>query len=264
MTTASDLGAAPAGNLASYERYFASGQYDRRYPRPNPTVMRLLRPYLSPTAHVIDYGCGSGRYLLAVSERVAVAAGFDVCEAALDRLRNAGRRRGDRGVLHVLGPAPSALEAHVERHGPADLVLCLFGVLSHIDRAERGAVLRRIARLLKPGTGRLVLSVPNRRRRFRSEQRTQAASDGEVSYLRRIRGAALPLSYKLYDAETLRAELRAAGFEAATIAAESLVPESLLANSPLLRSIDRLATRVLPAELGYGLLAVARPEDGPR
>ena len=206
---------APArGVPEAYESYFASGHYDRRYPRPNPTVLRLIRRELPPGGHVIDFGCGSGRYLLALRGRAGVAAGYDICTRGARRVP-AGR---GHGPARALGPRPrpgpgTTSTGTSQLHGAADLVLCLFGVLSHIEGAEeRRRALRRMAGLLRPGSGRLILSVPNRRRRFRAEQREQAALlSGEIRYVRRFRGLSLALPYKLFDLDGLGAELAGAG-----------------------------------------------------
>jgi SAM-dependent methyltransferase len=250
----------PGTATAPYERYYASGHYDRRYPRPNPRVLRFILSALPPAGHVIDFGCGSGRYLLALRDRVAVAAGYDICAAALERLQLSAARLGCADHLLAVGPDPAELDRHVARHGRADVVLCLFGVLSHIESAAaRAEALRRMTALLRPGSGRLILSVPNRHRRFRSEQRAQGAADGEIRYVRQLRDMALPMSYKLFDLDSLRTELARAGLQIETLRAESLVPETLVANSPVMRTFDRLTTPLLPAGLGYGILAVARP-----
>ena len=137
-------------------------------------------------------------------------------------------------------------------------MLCLFGVLAHIEgRAARRATLGRLARLIRPGTGRLVVSVPNRHRRMRREQRAQAGE--EVRYRRNLGERAVELPYKLFDPESFRAELHDAGFVTERIVAESLLPETGVTRSPVLEGIDRVARPLLPARLGYGLLAVARP-----
>jgi SAM-dependent methyltransferase len=247
----------------AYEAYYSSGHYDRRYPRPNPNVLRLIRRELPDGGHVIDFGCGSGRYVLALRDRAALVAGFDICEAALARFRNAvgGAERG--ATVGVLGPDAADLDGHVARHGRADLALCLFGVLSHIAGAsERRATLQRIAGLLKPGTGRLILSVPNRRRRFLGEQRLQAARrHDDVNYVRKFGDLSVALSYRLFDVESLREELRDAGWVVDSLHAESVVPEFMVANSPVLRCLDRMATPLVPASLGYGILALARPAE---
>jgi SAM-dependent methyltransferase len=249
---------AEAPNVGRYETYFASGHYDRRYPVANPTVLRLIRQQLPPGGHLLDYGCGSGRYLLELRGQAGIAAGFDVCHAALARLRQNIARSG--GGIHVLGPDPGDIDRHLAQHGAADTVLCLFGVLSHIEgRAERRRTLRRLAACLKPGSGRLVLSVPNRARRFLSEQREQPGSGGEIRYVRELGDVSLELSYMLFDLDTLREELEGAGFELESIAAESLAPEAYVANSAFVRAFERLCAPLVPAGLGYGLLGVARP-----
>ena len=236
---------AEEANVGRYETYFASGHYDRRYPVPNPTVLRLIRQRLPQGGHLLDYGCGSGRYLLALRRQAGIAAGFDVCQAALARLRQNIVRAEDAGHVLAIGPDPADIDRHLRRHGPADTVLCLFGVLSHIEgRAERRQTLRHLAGCLKPGTGRLILSVPNRARRFLSEQRAQPGGGGEIRYRRDLGEVSLELSYMLFDLDTLREELEGAGFALEHVGAESLVPESLcgqLAGRPHLRPALRAA-----------------------
>jgi SAM-dependent methyltransferase len=256
--SARDAEDAASPNAAPYEAYFASGHYDRRYPVPNPTVLRLIRRRLPRGGHVLDFGCGSGRYLLALRGQAGIAAGYDVCHAALARFRsNIARKRADG--IRVLGPDPADIDRHLARHGAADVVLCLFGVLSHIEgRGERRRTLRRLGGCLKPD-GRLIVSVPNRARRFRSEQRAQA--DAEIRYVRNVGELSLELSYKLFDLDSFREELEGAGFALEQVGAESLVPETLVANSPVARAVDRVTAPFVPAALGYGLLGVARPVE---
>jgi tRNA (uracil-5-)-methyltransferase TRM9 len=256
------LGLTEDATAQEYEFYFASGNYDRRYPRPNPTVLRIARGLLPRGGHLIDFGCGSGRYLMTLRHHAGVAAGFDVSETALALLRSKLARSGS-GSVSILGPDPAELDAHVAERGRADVVLCLFGVLSHIEgRAARRETLGRLARLLDPSRGRLVISVPNRLRRFRREQRALRAD--EIRYSRRFGPRAIELPYKLFDPESFRAELREAGFAIERLVAESVVAEAGVARSPVLRTLDRLACPLLPAAWGYGLLAVARPVAGIR
>ncbi|WP_162683196.1 methyltransferase domain-containing protein [Rhodobacteraceae bacterium DSL-40] len=247
-------------NLLQYEHYFSSGSYDRRYPAPNARMLRLARTLLPPAGHLIDFGCGSGRYLLALRERARLVAGFDICHAALGCLRH-NVMAHPRGVpVHILGPDPESLERHVARHGGADLVLCLFGVLSHVEgRRARREMLRRLAGLLRPGTGRILLSVPNRHRRFRREQRLAEPGTEEIRYLRQVEGGTIELSYRLFDPESLAEELAEAGLEIERIGAESLLPEAQVAGSRHLRGLDARIAPHIPARLGYGLAAVVRP-----
>lgn len=240
-----------------YELYFASGSYDRRYPRPNPRVLAHALRLLRPGSHLIDYGCGSGRYLLALKDHVRLAAGFDISQTALDLL--AARLVATGGGAHLLGPEPGAVAAHVARHGPADLVLCLFGVLGHVlPEAARSEALAEMRAALAPG-GRLLLSVPNRRRRFRREQRRAGPeARGAISYTRRIAGGSVRLPYQLFDPPRLRAELAASGFAVEGIWPESVLPEAWLLGGVLPALVDGALAPLCPPSWGYGILAEAR------
>lgn len=247
----------PEGTIRSYALYYQSGSYDRRYPAPNPRVLAHARRLAGPRTHLIDFGCGSGRYLLALKDGVRLAAGFDPSAAGLDLLRARAAAQGGAPV-QVLGPDPGDLARHVARHGPADLMLCLFGVLGHIlPRAARLQTLARMRAALAPG-GRLLLSVPNRRRRFAREQR-HAGAEGAIHYRRQIAGAELCLPYQLFDPESLTAELAAAGFAVARLRAESVLPEAWLLAGRAPRLLDAALTPPCPARWGYGLLAEAVP-----
>jgi len=244
----------------SYQLYFTSGVYDRRYPGPNRTTCRCILVHLPPNAHVIDYGCGSGRYLLCLQGHVARAAGYDISPAAMALVR----RRADEIGWHdlaVVGPDAASLDRYGAQAGPADMVMCLFGVLGHIaDPGARMRALRQMRRLLTPETGRLVLSVPNRRRRFGREQRAAGpGAAGLVLYRRSLGAAGVTLPYQLFDPERLRRELAEAGFTIQEMRAESVFPESWLLNSAAVRWLDGWLTRFCPAAFGYGILAVARP-----
>lgn len=263
MTPGGPTRTAPAGATAAYESYFASGNYDRRYPAPNLHVMACIERCLAMSlggGHVIDYGCGSGRYLAALRGRAAVVAGFDISEAALSLLRDR-LRLSDGPPVHILGPDPAELDQHLARYGPADLVICLFGVLGHItDPAVRRDVLRTIKGLLRPDTGRLLVSVPNRFRRFWGAQwRAGHAAGGAIRYTRAFADGPVTLDYQLFTPTRLRRELDTAGCRVCWMRAESLLPESWLTRNDLARQADASLAPLLPAVLGYGLLAEARP-----
>jgi SAM-dependent methyltransferase len=238
-----------------YDLYFASGTYDRRYPRPNPALLARARALLTPDAHVIDYGCGSGRYLVPLRPYLGRAAGFDICDTALGLLR-ARLADGAGAPVAVLGPDPTDLAAHVARHGRADLALCLFGVLAHVTpHAARAEVLARLRGLLRPG-GRLLVSVPNRHRRFAREQRA-AAPGGEILYRRDIEGGSISLPYQLFDPGSLAAELTAAGFAPEGVWAESVLPEAWLTGGGIARALDAGLMPLCPPRWGYGIVMQA-------
>lgn len=245
---------------ASYHAYFSSGHYDRRYPSPNKTTWRRICELVTPATHLVDFGCGSGRYLLRLQGRVARAAGFDISPAAIELLKERALRNG-WDDLNILGPAPDALERYTDSCGQADVVLCLFGVLGHIEDANaRHQALCQMHRALKPEAGRLLISVPNMARRFYAEQRRAGPdAQGAIKYERRMDGAHVVLPYQLFDPGRLCCELAAAGFELRRLSAESVLPESWLLTNGLARWIDSLLTPLCPARWGYGIIAEAAP-----
>lgn len=255
MPQTSGVTQSDAKTQASYQTYFTSGLYDKRYPSPNQTMWDRIAPLLNPEAAVLDFGCGSGRYLLRLRGRVARAIGFDVSPAALAGLR---ARSGNWPEVSVLGPDVHALDTHIKLHGQVDLVLCLFGVLGHItDPDARAEALARMNTALKRGSGRLLISVPNKARRFRAEQ-AKCEAGGVVRYQRQTDGGGImELNYQLFDPKMLERELAQAGFKLRRIGCESILPESWLLHHPVLRWIDGLITPLCPARWGYGIYAEA-------
>ena len=252
-----------------YDHYYASHAYDLRYPRPNPGVMRFLLEHGAADArNILDFGCGSGRYGMALLERgSARMTAYDISKVSLAeyarRLRqspHASRVTLAGGELSSLGCAPSY-----------DMVLMLFGVLSHVGaRAERLRVLQRLRRLVD-GQGSLILSVPSiwRRRPLElaramlARQAGRAApprdEPGNVVFSREVGGMPVEFFYHLYTLARLADELAAAGFALVECRAESVLPEWLVTQHPRLARLDAAAARILPAALGYGICALARP-----
>lgn len=91
---------------------------------------------------VLDYGCGTGRFLALLDD----AAGVEIADGAVERARASG---ADVRLLEDDGTIPFG-------HGEFDLVWCS-EVLEHIP--DVGLALGELRRVLKPG-GRLVVTVP--------------------------------------------------------------------------------------------------------
>ena len=85
------------------------------------------------------------------------------------------------------------------------------------------------------------------------------AEAGNILFTRVLGGTPHQFFYHLYTVKRLRAELLEAGFVMTTASAESLLPEWLITQHPWLGRADALLSRALPAALGYGIRAVARP-----
>ncbi|WP_067557372.1 class I SAM-dependent methyltransferase [Oceanibaculum pacificum] len=253
----------------SYERYYASGLYDRRYPRHNPRSLAAILEVGGKARGILDFGCGDGRYTLPLLHTTeATIYGYDICPMALSGLRTrlAGETARAR-VRLVQGPTE-----HYTDGQPIDLALIMFGVLGHVPgRAARIAILRRIRKLLSAeGEGRLVISVPNANRRFRTEQREHdalraagtpeapALEEGDILYSRGAGKERIELFYHLYTPESLSAELREAGFGDIRMRVESVLSESAVTRSGFWRAVDGALYGVTPLALGYGILATAR------
>jgi SAM-dependent methyltransferase len=251
----------------AYDTYYRSGLYDDRYPRANPNTLNHLERFLPvgiDGAQVLDFGCGSGRYLLPLLQRTSVrAVAFDISAEALAGLRQRlkARRMSDRVTLmsnpeeldRIPGP-------------PVALAFALFGVLAHIPTREaRIENLTRLRRAVGRG-GVVLVSVPNKRRRFRGLQRRNrrrgADHPEDISYRRVGEGQEVHLNYHLYTLATLRADLRAAGLRMDAAWSESVMPESWVTRWSWVGRLDALLARIWPAAWGYGILAVARPATG--
>jgi SAM-dependent methyltransferase len=251
----------------TYDRYFSGQGYRRRYPRPNEaTLDYLLANGAREAARILDFGCGNGRYALALLALTpARVTAYDISGASLREFEHALARTPHADRVCFVHDDLAALT----RTGPHDLALLLFGVLSHLgDRAARIDALRRL-RMLLHDDGRLILSVPSRRRRrpfdlarcglMRALARARPPLDepGSVAFTRRVAGEALTFFYHLYTVQELRDELEIAGFALRHCEAESLLPEWCVTRSPRLARLDRALARRLPPALGYGIRVLA-------
>jgi SAM-dependent methyltransferase len=253
----------------SYNRYYDSGLYDARYPRPNPSTLLAALELAAPVTGILDFGAGTGRYTLPFLHATdAFVCAYDIsadaCEALAARAAAAGV--GDRRLLVTtdLGTARAA--------GPYGLVTLLFGVLSHIQGAGNRIRILESIRSMLTSDGVLLLTVPHALRRFplhRSpgggHRRPGPTALGRyfpaarpVVYRHIVDGQERPFPYYLYSRRTLTGELAAAGFALESLVPDSILPERRLVRRPALAPADDLLCRVLPCWAGYGLRAVCR------
>jgi 2-polyprenyl-3-methyl-5-hydroxy-6-metoxy-1,4-benzoquinol methylase len=147
----------------SYDRYYGSGVYDARYPRQNPATFRSVLRLTGTAARILDFGAGSGRYALPLLEATdAFVCAYDISVDAckvLERRATSADLGSDRLLITPnLDAARSA--------GPYDLVISLFGVLSHIEATQDRIDALSSMRSMLTGQGWLLLTVPNAVRRF--------------------------------------------------------------------------------------------------
>ena len=253
---------------ALYDHYFASLDYGKRYPQPNQSTLEfLLHQGADQAQEILDFGCGNGRYALALLQVTqAKLTGYDISANALAEFSHHLEQVNAGARVRLLRGEPDVLEAS----GPYDLVLMLFGVLSHVGGSQaRLQSLRQIRRLMQ-AKGRLLLTVPNlwRRRpvelikavlaRKTGRAKGLQAERGNILFKRKLAGVPHQFFYHLYTVEDLRTELREAGFELTRVEAESVFPEWLITQHPWLGRIDAKLSRFIPASWGYGIRAVAQ------
>jgi len=115
----------------------------------------LICPYISllnrvkPTDRVGDIGCGSGQFLLLLSEFVRPAFSYGI--EISDKLIANGKE-----LLSDLGPDKILLETYDGSHfppltGTMDIIF-LIDVLHHVPQPLQGAFLRNLAASMKKGT----------------------------------------------------------------------------------------------------------------
>jgi hypothetical protein len=164
----------------------------------------------------------------------------------------------------------------VRAAGPYDLVVALFGVLSHIEGRENRIDTLGSIRSVLSREGLLLLTVPHALRRFplhaspegrgsedsRAFARVQARryfpSARPVIYRHHIENEAMPFPYYLFSRRELISELSAAGFALMVLESDSILPERRLVRRPALTPVDDFLCRLLPSWAGYGLRAICR------
>jgi len=253
----------------TYDHYFLSDGYRQRYPQPNVATMDfLIGCGVADAGHVLDFGCGNGRYSFALLEQSqAHLTAYDISKHSLIEFdaRLTGSPYRDR-VTFVHGDAQG-----LGSSARYDAILMLFGVLSHVGaKAARLETLRLLRSVIR-ADGKLILSVPSiwRRRpwelcKFGLARRLGFARPphdeaGNIDFRRRISGRVLTFFYHLYSLESLRDELAQAGFLVHACEPESVLPEWWVTQSAFLSRVDRwLCTRVA-AQWGYGIRVLAAP-----
>ena len=253
-----------------YDHYFSCHDYEKRYPKPNQATFQYLMDQGAGNARrILDFGCGNGRYALALLHTTtAELTGYDISEAALTEFSN----HLDNAQFNQRAKLLHGDATVLTNHGRYDLILLLFGVLSHVGgREARINVLCKLRSLIEPG-GKLLLTVPSqwRRRpielfaaaltRWRGRAHGVQAEDGNILFKRRLGGIPHQFFYHLYTLQRLRDELMAAGFHMTLVEAESLLPEWLITQHPWIGWLDARISRVLPASWGYGIRVVAVPQ----
>lgn len=250
----------------NYNRYYSTGIYKSRYPSINQQTLSIIRQafesfhtesYISKKSlQILDYGCGEGRYLchLLPSYPQAHFTAYDISSEPLQALAKSLQGDDEQSRVDIVY-GENELENYTRTRGDVkfSIALLLFGVLSHIPSAlKRLKILSYLRNSIYPINGQLIISVPNKARRFKKIQ--QALNSHEITYSRIIKQQTIDFYYYLYDVESIQREIQAAGLDIINIKSESVLPESWITSYPLLGWIDKQVCRWIPAKWGYGIL----------
>lgn len=197
-----------SGRLGLYSAI--AGDYDKTYEQPSHrrAYDRLAFDYISAMAlpdqaHVVDVGCGSGRWLPYWLGRGCRVTGVEQAPGMIEALRS-------RGFDDRFSLLESSMETASIGPGSADLVLAL-GSLQYA--AEPAAMIQRFANWLRPG-GVLCVYVDSL---VSLVQELLRDGRGEEAMLRLetrrglFQEAGHQASLHLYDRDTLEADFDAAG-----------------------------------------------------
>ncbi|SHO56757.1 class I SAM-dependent methyltransferase [Vibrio quintilis] len=252
----------------AYNSYHGIGLYNTRYPQANARVLHIIFNVLSalPTqCRILDYGCGYGRYLYPILRQTRHHIyGYDISEVAIKQAMINLSMFQERIALFTQPDELDDALRDTDGDGNIDAGLLLFGVLSHLKgKEQRIKLLKWFYDHLHPDHGRLILSVPNRQRRFlyhqwKNKRHHPEDPAGDITYHRIQSGRKIPLYYHLYRDSELKDELEKAGFELEQFTAESFLPERTVIHSPFISKLDHRLCQLIPASAGYGILAVAR------
>jgi len=252
-----------------YDFYYTTREYHKRYPKANQATLEfLLENGGRQASSILDFGCGNGRYALPLLQLTkARITGYDISQSAINEF--AGYLQGNplsSRVRLIYGDA-----SLLEQQGGYDVIMLLFGVLSHVgDRADRIRVLKQM-RALIADQGHLLLTVPSMFRRRPLEmlnallKRARGCAGkamkepGNIVFTRNIADRDIHFFYHLYTAKGLKQELGEAGFTLRLLLPESLLPEWMITQSDLLGKIDAALLPLLPASFGYGICVAADP-----
>ena len=246
--------------MKTYDIYFKTGFYDKRYPSPNSNILDKIKAWVkNEKTTALDYGCGNGRYLLPISkfENVSSITGFDICETALTilekRLKNTtGKKCGEINLTSDFEDVVRQTRGEKK----INLALILFGVYSCIlDINKRKAILKQIIDVMDSKNNRLILSAPNQYRRFWLRQLKHGGSS--LTYQRKHDGQTLDFEYKLFNKNEIITELEDAGFVVLNVQHQSVLSEYQVTHSPFLRGIDKKLRSVLPVSLAYDYVVEA-------
>lgn len=139
----------------------------------------LIARYAQPSDRAIDAGCGAGTLSFEAAKIVASVEGIDGSPRMIELARETAAARGVTNVSFDV----ALFESLSGRAGGYDLVLCS-SVLEYLP--DLALELTRLAELLRD-EGRIIVSLPNGRSRYRQFERLVYGVSRRPRYYRHVR-----------------------------------------------------------------------------
>ena len=119
-------------------------------------TMHILRRHLPPAGHIIDAGCGPGRYAIDLAKMCYKVSLVDISE---EQLRMAEEKIDEAGVRENVSEVKclDICDLYEIPDASFDAVICLGGALSYV-RDKRHQAISELIRVAKPGSP-LIVSV---------------------------------------------------------------------------------------------------------
>jgi ubiquinone/menaquinone biosynthesis C-methylase UbiE len=133
------------------ERIPGATENDRRFTE---TEQTFLMSKINPSDHVLDMGCGTGRFTIPLAKIAAKVTGLDMSAAML----KIAEEKADRLDLNIDFHEGDMAHLPFEDHS-FDAVVCMLAIM-HIPPENRERVFLEASRVLKPG-GRIIISAKN-------------------------------------------------------------------------------------------------------
>jgi 2-polyprenyl-3-methyl-5-hydroxy-6-metoxy-1,4-benzoquinol methylase len=142
---------------AAYSRMLLNKEHRwAQYSKPEARFIAGLTDAEPQTASILDFGCGTGRHALELSEIGFEIQGIDYLDQLIERAR---ADAAQRNLANIHFEVADCRDADLGRQ--FDIVLCLYDVIgTYADPRENGRIVANIARHLKPG-GVALISVMN-------------------------------------------------------------------------------------------------------
>lgn len=247
---------------SAYEHYFGIRYYDSRYPRPNRLTLERVISVSIPGSTLVDIGAGNGRYAIPLARYGYNIIAVERCDVAREQLMRAAKALKLSSRIICFKDLADVDDTLLSS---SRLALFLFGVLAHMCFAERRANLWRLRETMcYPAEA--FGSVPNKLRRFRSEQSYRPLSDegskaSRFNYSRIFGGTINTFEYTAFSPAELSEEFSSYGWTCRSIRAESVFGESAVTRSTLLGRVDAVASRLVSPRFGYDILFHIRAAD---